>query len=216
MKYIADKSSIFSKRLYFETLRELDDECERLVRYTHFTCFNRELELPISDDRLTTMIERHADIDLYAEMPPGIEASTDFRPDVRPLVRMSATIAGNSNRRNRLRTGLAHEWFHAVYHRPLWEILWARARVLGESIRPSECHQDAMIGAAESDWLEFQAAYASCALLVPRSALETFVGREPGEPVAIAAGVAEEFEVSLEAARWRLRHLAMGERTIEK
>jgi len=194
MRWINDRSGRFPKRLYFETLAELDDECERLVDFVHFRRRGTKFGVPLDDDTLQVLVEEYADLDLFANLEPGVEGETEFRPNERPLIRMSAEIANDPRRRNRLRTGLAHEWFHAAFHRTAWEILWARNRRAGDSIGApvGKCNRETMIGAADRDWTEFQAGYASCAILMPRSwidhdAAEFFSGPHvPDEQVLTA------------------------------
>lgn len=215
MKWIPDRSGAFPRRLYFETLLELDTECERLLSLVHYDRLDSAFQPPLSDDALQVLIEHHADLDLYADLPEGVEGVTEFRRRARPLIRMNAVLANDPSRRNRLRTGLAHEWFHAVFHRSAWEMRWARAQAKGsaEVIRAS-CHRDTVVGASEREWMEFQAGYASCALLMPRRFARTIADAmrsEGADELAIVERLATTFEVSTQAARWRLSHLGRAE-----
>lgn len=214
MRWIPDRSGAFPKRLFFESMGELDLECERLVEFIHFRQRGKKFAPPLDDDTLQVLIEHTADLDLFASLDSGIEGETEFRPSAKPLIRMSAEIASDPNRRNRLRTGMAHEWFHAAYHRPAWEILWARQRGRG-STQPliAKCRRETMIAAPDRDWLEFQAGYASCAILMPKSWLERDVGEllagdDLGE-ANFTATIASRYDVSKDAARWRLRQLGV-------
>lgn len=214
MKWIPDKSGAFPKRLFFDSMTELDHECERLVEFFHFRQRAKKFAPPLDDDTLQVLIEHSADIDLFATLEFGVEGETEFRPDSKPIIRMSADIASDPNRRYRLRTGMAHEWFHAAYHRPAWEILWARQRSRGSSsTMVAKCRRETMIAAPDRDWLEFQAGYASCAILMPRSWLERDVGEllagEDLEEAKFIATVAGRYDVSNDAARWRLRQLGV-------
>ena len=212
MKWIPDRSGRFPKRLHFESLDELDLECERMVTYAHFRKWGTKLTIPLTDDALEVMIGEDATLDMYAELEPGVEGETQFRKGQRPLVKMSADIASDPHRRNRLRTGLTHEWFHAVQHRRVWELEWTRKRLKGQAEDQSAiCRRSTMLEAAEKDWLEFQAGFASCALLMPRSAVDHAVDawfashRGEESESGLVSYVAELFEVSTQAARWRLR-----------
>lgn len=76
--------------------------------------------LPIPTDELTRLIEEEADdLDLYADLPEGVEGLTDFfsarRPNVRIAERLAAPRYGH-----RQRTTLAHEYGHVRFHAPLW------------------------------------------------------------------------------------------------
>jgi hypothetical protein len=215
VKWIPDRSGAFPKRLFFESIAELDHECERLVEFVHFRQRGKKFVPPLDDDTLQVLIEHSADVDLFASLERGVEGETEFRPNARPLIRMSEEIANDPSRRNRLRTGMAHEWFHAAYHRPVWEILWARQRRTGTSAPVvAKCSRETMIAAPDQNWLEFQAGYASCAILMPRtwldrSVAELLVSDTDDQVNAVINGVAAEYDVSYEAARWRLRQLGI-------
>ena len=77
--------------------------------------------------------------------------------------------------------------------------------------------REAILTASPTDWMEWQAGYASGAFLMPISAVRDLVGELRSEtsdlaPIALGTGVAEEligrvqgaFSVSAEAARVRL------------
>lgn len=221
MRWASTSSGPFPKRLYFDSLRELDDECERLVEYAFQCKFGRQFEPPLSDDALEVLAGEHATVDLYAELKPGVEGETVFRPNARPTIRISTDLMTKPERRRRARTTIAHEWFHAVYHPPAWEIRWALQRARGA---PEEgigtCMQDKIILAPEDDWMEFQAGYASCAILMPRSRVlrgaETVLQHPVPQLHALIDHIANVFDVSREAAQWRVSQLGLSAQINEK
>ena len=213
MRWLPDRTGAFPKRLYFESLSEIDDECERLIEFTHHKCFSKKPVLPLADDVLTVLVEQHADLDLYAILPAPLHGVTEFRQGKRPLVQINDDLSSSPTRRNRMRTTVAHEWFHAVHHRRVWELRWARDRIQGKGrAQRAECRDDTIVGAHDQNWMEFQAGYASCAILMPRGPV---VGLHRGLRVRddqsregeLVARVASAFDVSEDAARWRLRLL---------
>lgn len=213
MRWLPDRTGVFPKRLYFESLSEIDEECERLIEFTHHKCFSKKPELPLADDVLTVLVEQHADLDLYAGLPVPVHGVTEFRQGKRPLIEINNDLSSIPARRNRMRTTLAHEWFHAVHHRRVWELRWTRDRVRGkERAQRAECHDDTIVGAQDRNWMEFQAGYASCAILMPRSPLmqlhrELGVRADRSREGELVARTASVFDVSEDAARWRLRLL---------
>jgi Zn-dependent peptidase ImmA (M78 family) len=129
-------------------------------------------------------------------------------------VKINAALTAAPERRNRARTTIAHEWFHAVYHSPVWELHWARAAITGRQIESHACSHDDVASAREDNWLEFQARYASCALLIPKSCahrvVEQFLETDPPGISAVIDHVARTFEVSRDAAEWRLTQLKLA------
>jgi Zn-dependent peptidase ImmA (M78 family) len=135
-----------------------------------------------------------------------VEAITDFVPGQRPRVRISHRLSDSPRREHRLRTTLAHELAHVVFHNFIW---WfdqgALAADQARALSP-RCHRRRQVA---TDWMEWQASYASGALLVPASA----VGAP--EPVWVRSFEARRrieqvhttFDVSMEAARVRLQQL---------
>lgn len=219
MRWILTESGPFPRRLHFDNMNELDVECERLVKLVYYEKFEKDFVPPLDDDALQVLIEQHADIDLYAELPEAVHGQTEFQPGKRPLIRVNSSVSDNEQRRNRLRTTLAHEWFHAVHHRAAWEIRWAHAHARGESdvvVQQTQlplfaCSQETIIEAPENEWAEFQAGYASCAILMPVTSVRTEMARLtsaifPREQAAVEH-IAHTFQVSTQAARWRLAHL---------
>jgi Zn-dependent peptidase ImmA (M78 family) len=73
--------------------------------------------------------------------------------------------------------------------------------------------QATILDAAKDDWMEFQAAYASCAILMPKSLVLKESERLLVDPCiqerAIVEHLAALFDVSNEAAKWRVSQLGL-------
>jgi hypothetical protein len=183
MRWIETRSGAFPKRLHFDSLGELDDECERLVTYAHYKKFGSDFVSPLSDDALEVLVGDAAEIDLFAELGSREDGVTSFRPGERPNIKISSVLMLDPSRRKRARTTIAHEWFHAIYHRDAWEIRWAQERALERPLSTAgACLQATILEAAEDDWMEFQAGYASCAILMPKSLVQKESERFLAEP----------------------------------
>ena len=222
MRWVADLTGRFPKRPHYAT-DELERVCDDVRNdFAHLRRVSAGGCLSVDD--LAVMIEcRAADLDLYAdlaELGSDVEAVTDFAPDRRPRVRVSHVLSEDRRREHRLRTTLAHELAHVVLHNFIW---WFDQGTLDTgrswSLSP-RCHTGRRVHAA--DWMEWQAAYASGALLMPAAAVERVVEESGGPRVAwlrSASGrervrrVRQAFEVSTLAAHVRLVQLgALSER----
>jgi hypothetical protein len=218
VRWVRDTTGRFPRRPHYDAA-ELDQACEDLIGSCVRTRRPNEPAYPLTADDLAVLIEqRAADLDLYADLStegPDVEAVTDFVPGQRPRVRISHRLSEDRRRRPRLRTTLAHELAHVVLHDFIW---WfdsppdsARAAVLSP-----RCHQG--VASSGVDWMEWQAGYASGAMLMPASALrERFASpphaaapwvRSPAARPRIRA-VQDDFDVSAEAARVRLLQLGL-------
>jgi hypothetical protein len=149
-----------------------------------------------------------------------VEGLTEFRPGLKPRVRISAALAGAPRFENRLRTTLTHELGHVHFHRFLFDLPPWRDLLFPVPGQPqmNKCRRETIVGAKPSDWMEWQAGYACGALLMPRGALQLEVqtfsadrGTAPGllsvqspDGIAITSRVAEVFHASRDAARVRL------------
>lgn len=238
MRWVRDVADGLAERPHYEPA-EIDEECERRVtdflRRRHGTiCY------PLSTDDLTVLIEQStADLDLYADLSaegPATEGVTEFLAGSQPRVRISAALSEAPSRERRLRTTLAHELGHVVFHSFLWRRPqpsrpWkpaADADRNDEVVGPV-CRRDTILRAAAGDWLEWQAGYASGAFLMPAGAVASLAHElRPGFAVPIGAtatsprgralvrAVQRRFHVSAEAARIRLLklgHLAHSRRS---
>jgi len=220
-----DRTGRFRARPFY-TRDELDHICEervgRFLRGKYET-----VRFPLDTNDLTILLEQDVDdLDLYADLSAvggeecEVEGVTIFVPGRRPRVRIARALMMQPRREPRLRTTLAHELGHATLHafagrpdlttRPLprgdqscLAPAWGRSPV-------------ANTRGVSSDWMEWQAAYASGAFLVPRRALQQVVGPRGGRGAARASSpvgerlirqVQEHFGVSQAAARVRLLQL---------
>lgn len=223
MRYIPDNTGRFSHRPYYEP-GELDRECERII-----ASFMQEragrLMFPIPTDVLTKLIERDADdLDLYADLSDegsDVEGVTDFYPGGKPKVRISVDLTENERRAHRYRTTLAHEYGHIHFHTPLFDSLPLSPRMFPE-LEPAQaqkCQRATIISAQKVNWMEWQAGYVCGALLMPvtsftqvvmafrqRYNLHSIHVHSP-QASKLQAVIAEQFDVSEDAARVRLMQL---------
>ena len=83
VRMIPDKAGRFARRPFYDR-RELDNECEGLIRDLLLKR-RGEVEYPVSTDDLTMLIELHdADLDPYADLArfgQDVEGVTEFFPD---------------------------------------------------------------------------------------------------------------------------------------
>ena len=222
MRWIRDLTGRFPERPFYE-LEELDQECEGITE-AFLQARRGIISYPITTDDLTVLIEREvADLDLYAELAEGVEGVTEFLPDARPNVRIMRALSEQPWRENRLRTTLAHELGHVKFHAVLLRFHGAtQLSLFGGAATPTswQCQRDAVLGASSTDWVEWQAGYASGALLMPITPVRRVVGlalerQDCFGPVAVASPVGQEliaavqraFQVSGDAARVRLEQL---------
>lgn len=221
MKYVRDTTGRLSQRPYFEQI-ELDRECERIVFEFLREKFG-ELCFPIPTDALSVLIERDADdLDMYADLSSlgaDVEGVTEFIPGQKPRVKISKRLSEDSRMENRLRTTLTHEFGHVKFHSPLWQTDTLTADMFGK--RPERmsisCKRENIVGAAEYDWMEWQAGYVCGAVLMPHTRVKTLatetLGRDLRQgPAEASSGIAANliarlvdiFQVSADAARVRL------------
>lgn len=221
MKWILDNTGRFSQRPYFEK-GELDRLCEKTI--TQFLAERcSTISFPIATDDLTVLLEQHAsDLDLYADLSSeglDVEGVTHFNQTGKPSVKISDTLHA-TNRENRLRTTLTHELGHVLFHKGLWSYKQFNlfADVLADDSH--QCKRETILGAQHTDWMEWQAGYASGALLMPLSYLDKAVNNlfaqiDAPRPIAVASAdgqriieaTHEFFQVSKDAARVRLLQL---------
>jgi Zn-dependent peptidase ImmA (M78 family) len=219
MKLLRDPLGRPIKRLYFKT-EELDDRCERIV-VDFMDLHAGGFKLPIPTDDLIRMIEAEADdLDMYADLPEDDDGHTDFFFDRKPRVLIAKRLS-DPRYKNRLRTTLGHEYGHVWFHAPLWRKSGPEGQ--REPAAPSwTCHRDTIVTAPENDWMEWQAAYISGALLMPRSYLQLWAReiamREAKQPPlsidsdlarAVVARIMRRCQVSEQAARVRLLRLGL-------
>ncbi len=218
VKWVKDLTGRLPSRPHYLP-EELDAECEgaitKFLRSRH-----GEVRYPVSTNDLHVVLEQETDdLDPYADLSdegPDVEGVTDFNPGRKPRVRIARQLSEDPRRENRLRTTLTHELGHVKLH----SFLWALQPSLDDSVFRSaspRCRREAILTAGPTDWMEWQAGYASGAFLMPISALRDLVAELRSEtsdlaPIALGTDVAEElivrvqgvFSVSAEAARVRL------------
>src|SRR5690606_24695161 len=132
VKMIRDNTGRFAERPFYRE-RDLDDECERLIRELLMKRHGK-VAYPVETDDLTVLIEMHdADLDPYADLSaygPDVEGVTEFFPDRGPKVSISERIATDERRENRFRTTLTHEFGHVKFHGHLWAQKFANGDLL--------------------------------------------------------------------------------------
>ena len=219
MKMIPDPTGRFRQRPYFDEA-EIDNECSFIVIDYLQQKGKRQFIPPLRTDDLTCMIEEYADdLDLFADLDSsddkGVEGVTEFRLSKRPVVRIEKRLSEEAWRSNRLRTTLAHEYFHVRYHNVLWQLEWASQPSLSKGGKGAACHENAILIPPKADWLEWQAAYGSGAILMPKASViedaKQFAAAQPANGHSPNGSILEFFsqryEVSQDAARVRLQQL---------
>lgn len=218
VKFVPDRMHGFGERPHYEA-RELDALFERLV-VGFLKKKHGEPRFPFETEDLKSFIEQDVDdLDQYADLSiygPGVEGLTEFRRGLKPKVAVSSHLQSNENR---LRTTLAHEYGHVHLHGYLFEMKDRQVDALPANRKASAiyCKRDTMVSASKVDWLEWQASYASSALLMPASFVRKTVAplhEQFGIFGAVTAdsahgkllidSIAGAFSVSKDAARVRL------------
>lgn len=229
VRYVPDRTGRFSQRPHYKP-EDLDRECESLIN-TFLKDRYGEARFPVSTEDLTCLIERDTeDLDLYANLSSyglDVEGLTAFHIGHKPSVKISATLAEDDRRENRLRTTLTHEFGHVHFHAYLWELEPPQSSLLSQNPNADKqiCKRENMVDAAQTDWMEWQAGYACGALLMPVSRVRLLVGDyQESHNLYGAIGlndvhgqalinmVQSSFQVSTDAARIRLLKLGyLGE-----
>jgi hypothetical protein len=202
----------------------MESECEQAV--LDFLIEARgEVAYPLSTDDLTLIVERYADLDLYADLRvegEDVQGLTSFASGRRPSVRVDERLSTNPRRGNRLRTTLAHEFGHVRLHNILFQEEAKAVPLFGKFLTGEQkCRRDAIARPSRSDWLEFQAGYVSTALLAPKRRVVEVIARSNPEQAPLVGGngvtervvqaISSAFEISEEAARVRLRAVGAAE-----
>lgn len=219
MKWVPDRTGRFHRRPHYEPA-ELNTECEKLV--SEFLIDRHgSVRYPISTDDLTVLLESLAqDLDLYADLSvdgEDVEGVTDFLPRMRPRVRISSRLSTDNRFENRLRTTLTHELGHVKFHAYMFDVERPQSLFASTPSEGNKCKRDSIIGAGQSDWMEWQAGFACGAFLMPNTALAEFVAipcpvevpplqisASSHEGLQLISNVADHFQVSRDAARVRL------------
>lgn len=226
VKTVVDRTGRFAQRPHYEP-NDLDRECEAIIS-GFLKDRHGAATYPVTTDDLTVLIERDAEsLDQYADLSGygrDVEGLTHFRPGRKPLVMISEVLAADDYRQNRLRTTLAHEYGHVRFHAYLWELEPPGADLLKANPHASMqiCFRDNILGAAKSDWMEWQAGYISGAILMPVSKIRALaaaycqshnlfgtIGQGDSHGRALVDAVKTGFDVSADAARIRLLKLGI-------
>jgi Zn-dependent peptidase ImmA (M78 family) len=174
----------------------------------------------MSTNDLIILVEQHVeDLDLYADLSNeghSVEGVTEFVSGRKPKVRIACELQ-DPKRENRLRSTLAHELGHSVFHNGLDVYLRNPKFTNSPDNRMSYCHLPRDSGQSRVDWMEWQAAYASGAFLMPFTSLRRIAHKflsDTGlisspvlgslESVWLISRVQKAFQVSTDAARVRL------------
>ncbi len=225
MRWMKDPTGRFPERPYYpqEDLDRLSEEWIvgfLLERYG-------EAEFPVSTEDLTVMVECDtSDLDQYADLSSEgdegeeVQGLTLFYPDRKPVVKIAQELADSGYREHRLRTTLTHEFAHVKLHAKLWPFDQPRLFADEGDASGPRCKRPGDIGGYAGDWMEWQAGYASGAVLMPIAPITRLVQAAFDEwstfgavPTGSFKGtdligrVAGQFEVSQEAARVRLTQL---------
>ncbi|HVN90973.1 MAG TPA: hypothetical protein VMT61_14250 [Candidatus Binataceae bacterium] len=215
MKMVRDRTGRFPARPHWE-IAELEQRCEEVM-----LSFLRERygfeRIPVPTEALTELIERHAEFDVQPNLSDArydVFGYTEFDPGHRPLVMIARELWEQRYRNNRLRMTLGHECGHVIFHGPLY------AQYPGAAA-PQRCYwKDLLPTPGVVDWMEWQAAYAGGALLMPISYVQRTVaaflrGRLEASPLkrdsatasSLSDRIALTFDVSTAAATVRLAQL---------
>jgi len=226
MHWVHDRTGRFRWRPYYQP-GDIDALCEdRIERFLRARY--GMVEYPVSTDDLTRLIEQEAsDLDLYADLSDlagaevNVEGVTIFHRLQRPTVRIAETLSLDSRREPRLRTTLAHELGHVLLHDFANDDGEDGVSLMDESDAdtPAIC-SPTMVAPGQVDWMEWQAGYASGALLMPRQALHRVVrlvlrrtgdgsDRREGTVGRLVDAVQGHFLVSDAAAFVRLRQVGL-------
>ncbi|VDC19199.1 hypothetical protein [Pseudogemmobacter humi] len=158
VKMIRDNTGRFAERPFYDE-RDLDNECERLIRDFQLKRHGK-IDYPVATDDLTVLIEMHdAELDSYADLSEhgeDVEGVTEFFPNRGPKVSISERISANDRRENRFRTTLTHEFGHVRFHWPLCAQKFATGDMLERGLNANKAisKRDNILNAPKSDWME--------------------------------------------------------------
>ncbi len=225
MRWVRDGTGRFRWRPFLDA-SEIDVLCEHRIQRFLLDRYGDEA-YPITTDDLTRLIEQDADdLDLFADLSlygsdnVVVEGVTTFVPRHRPRVQIARYLSEDTWKEARLRTTLAHELGHVLLHDFTGEREdTPRPRQADDPDTASTtlCTPGAIGTWPRVDWMEWQANYASGALLMPRTAVQQALFPSPerhdapspmvgglGRAIDIVQG---HFIVSDAAALVRLRQL---------
>ena len=224
MKWLKDPTGRFPERPYYD-VEELHNLSEGLI-FNFLRGKYGGVAFPVSTEDLTVLIESDtSDLDQYANLASegdDVEGVTPFFPDRKPVVMIAEDLAVAEYREHRLRTTLAHEFAHVKLHSSLWQFNQLMLLPQQEEEPGPRCRRGGILGAARTDWMEWQAGYVSGALLMPVTSLKELAyaafadwgvfgsvvteSVKGAELIRLAAG---RFDISRDAARVRLAQLGL-------
>jgi hypothetical protein len=173
-------------------------------------------------------IEEHlrASLDQHAALGAKVLGLTEFRVGIAPAIRINADLTGSAmdgewtppGVKGRWRMTLAHEASHIVLHRSLYELNPNQTAMFADPNGTAgpvllRCRKDGVAPYRPNrDWREVQANRGMAALLMPKALFLKAANRELGHfgdggLDGMARRLAQQFEVSREAARIRLTTL---------
>ena len=225
IRWIKDPTGRFPERPFYRQ-EDLDNLSEGWIVGFLMERYGKA-EFPVSTEDLTVMIERDtSDLDQYADLSEEgeedeeVQGLTLFYRDRKPEVKIAQELADVGYRENRLRTTLTHEFAHVKLHGGLWPFDQPRLFPDVQEAPGPRCKRPGEIGGYGADWMEWQAGYASGAVLMPISLLKELVQeafdawgafgnipRNSAQATDLIARVARRFDVSTDAARVRLSQL---------
>lgn len=180
MIWVPDKTGRFPRRPHYE-VAELDHECEGIAE-TILLQRKGVVEYPLTTDDLLFGLEQHATVDQYADLPSDkggdVWGMTKFCRDRSPEVRIDRRLSENARFENPFRTTISHEFSHVRFHGPLFAMLDESPGLFDEDGRRNQsCNRQQMESSTPYDWIEWQAAYCSGAILMPINALRKLATR---------------------------------------
>ncbi len=236
MKWVPDKTGRFAERPHYDP-SEIDYECERIVQEFLSRKYGKAV-FPISTSDLTVLVEGAVDdLDLGADLSEEegeVEGVTEFRRGRKPIVKIASRLVGDPRMENRLRTTLTHEFTHVSFHSFMFEVEIKPPSLFESLDSPknaesysNKCKRDAIMGASQNDWMEWQAGYGCGAFLIPLTALISTVRdfrekrRLTLRPISADSAEGEElieivasiFQTSQDAARVRMMQKNILENT---
>ena len=158
MRWIVDRTRRFQQRPYYAE-HELDEQCQEIVAGFLKAKYG-SAAYPITTDDLTVMIERDvAELDLYANLAGegrGVEGVTELRHRKKPSVRIARYLSESPARENRLRSTLAHEYAHVVFHGFLWALEDGGRKPGPVRSHYRRCRRSRVVASPQTDWMEWQ------------------------------------------------------------
>lgn len=223
MKWIKDNTGRFPQRPFFE-VGEIDQECEMLINSFLLSTIG-SISYPITTNSLTILLEQKSgSLDLYSDLSiygPDVEGLSEFYSNRKPSVFISKDLSEQAYRENRLRTTLTHELGHVHLHGFLLAGGQKKLFSANNEDAKHQCKRETILNANQTDWMEWQAGYASGAILMPYTAIKNLVNNyysdnnlmvvsriKSPEGSRLLKKVKDFFQVSEDAARVRLTKLS--------